>query len=89
MALRGTRARSAVISRVARRSAKLSRYCPPAYINATTIAARYSAKARAANIESAATISKPISPRRKLTMISTRRTIRTGIVAMAHIGPAQ
>src|SRR5215472_3644644 len=40
----GTRARSAVISRLARRSAKSSRYCPPAYIKATTTAARYSAE---------------------------------------------
>ena len=34
MAVRGTRASSAVISRLARRSAKLSRYCPPEYISA-------------------------------------------------------
>jgi len=73
--------------RLARRSAKLSRYCPPAYIKATTTPARYSAKTRAASIESAATISKPTSPRRKLIMISARRAIRTGIVAVAHIGP--
>src|SRR6266516_3117410 len=86
---RGTRARRAVISRLARRSAKLSRYCPPAYIKATTTAARYSAKTSAASIESAATISNPTSPRRKLTMISVTRATRTGIVAVAHIGPAQ
>jgi hypothetical protein len=41
-AVRGVRDRSAVISRRARPSAKLSRYCPPAYISATTAAARYS-----------------------------------------------
>ncbi len=67
MALRGTRASSAVISRLARRSAKLSRYCPPEYIKATTAAARYSAKTRAASIESAAMMSRPTSPRRRLT----------------------
>src|SRR6516165_1328126 len=84
----GTRARSAVISRLARRSAKSSRYCPPAYIKATTTAARYSAKTSAASIDSAATISNPMSPRRKLMTISATSASRTGIVAAAHIGPA-
>ena len=84
-AVRGTRARSAVISRLARRSAKLSRYCPPAYIKATTTAARYSANTSAASIESAATTSNPTSPRRKLTTISISRTRRTGNVAEIQI----
>src|SRR6516164_1983667 len=85
----GTRASSAVISLLARRSAKASRYCPPAYIKATTTAARYSAKTSAASIDSAATISKPTSPRRKLMTISATSASRTGIVATAHTGPAQ
>src|SRR6266566_566905 len=85
----GTRARSAVISRLARRSAKSSRYWPRAYIKATTTAARYSAKRSAASIDSAATISNPTSPRRKLMTISATSTSRTGMVAPAHIGEAQ
>ena len=88
-AVRGTRASSADISRLARRSAKLSRYCPPEYITATTAAARYSANRRAASMESAATTSRPTSPRRKPTTISITRTTRTGAVAAAHTGPAQ
>jgi hypothetical protein len=35
------------------------------------------------------TISNPTSPRRKLMMISATRASRTGIVVVAHIGPAQ
>src|SRR6516162_2475182 len=85
----GTRARSAVISRLARRSAKSSRYCPPEYIKATTTAARYSAKTNAASIDSAATMSNPTSPRRKLMTISATSANRTGIVPMAHIEEAQ
>ena len=65
-AVRGTLSRSAVISRRARRSAKLSRFWPPAYIRATTTAASSSPKTIAAVIDSAATISRPTSPRRKL-----------------------
>src|SRR6516165_8954599 len=85
----GTRASNAVISRLARRSAKSSRYCPPAYIKATTTAARYSAKTSAASIDRAATISNPTSPRRRLMTISATSASRTGIVAAAHIGEAQ
>ena len=88
-AVRGTRASSADISRLARRSAKLSRYCPPEYITATTAAARYSANRRAASMESPATTSRPTSPRRKPATISITRTTRTGTVAAAHTGPAQ
>ena len=78
MVVRGTRDRSAVISRRARRSAKLSRYWPPAYITATTTPASSSPKASAALIESAATMSRPKSPLRRLETISKRRVSNTG-----------
>ena len=78
MVVRGTRDRSGVISRRARRSAKLSRYWPPAYITATTTPASSSPKASAALIESAATMSRPKSPLRRLETISKRRVSNTG-----------
>src|SRR5664279_1984750 len=88
-AVRGTRASSAVISRRAVRSAKASRNWPPAYINATMAAARFSPTASAAVIDSAATMSSPTSPRRRLVTISTRSASRIGTVTPAQIAPDQ
>ena len=84
MALRGARARSAVISRCARASAKFSRYWPLAYMSATTAAARCSPKVSAAVIDRAATMSRPTSPRRRLVTISHKRPASTGRVPATH-----
>ena len=87
--MRGTRDSSAVISRRARFSAKLSRYWPPAYISATMAAASCSPKASAAVIDSAATMSSPTSPRRRLVTISVTSASSTGSVATVQIAPDQ
>ena len=88
MAVRATRPRSAVISRRARPCAKFSRSCPPAYMSATTLPASGSPKPRAADIESAATMSRPTSPRRSEVTIWTNNPRRTGAVAMLQAMPA-
>ncbi len=84
VALRGTRARRSRMSRRARPSAKLSRKVPPEYITATTQAARASPTSSAEDMESAATISSPISPRRRLRRISSSSASSTGIVPTLH-----
>jgi hypothetical protein len=52
-------------------------------------AARFSPTASAALIDSAATMSSPTSPRRRLVTISTQSTASPGTVAAAQIGPDQ
>ena len=79
VAVRGTRERRSRISRRARPSAKLSRNVPPEYISATTAAASVSPKTSAADMDRAATMSRPTSPLHRLRIISTKRAARTGM----------
>ena len=78
VAVRGTRDNRSCISRRARPSAKASRNVPPEYMTATTAAARVSPKTNAADIESAATMSRPISPDRRLRRISITNATSAG-----------
>ena len=81
VAVQATRDSSADISRWARPWAKLSRNVPLEYISATTAAASVSPKTSAADIDSAATISRPTSCCARLRMISATRAASTGMTS--------
>ena len=86
-AIRGARSTRDLKSRSARATAKSSRTLPPAYITATTIAARCSPSTSAADIETKAIASTPTRPARKSRMIETKRPATTGAAADAQIQP--